>query len=43
MCHIAEQIILFGSQVKGRPHKYSDIDLAVVSSDFKKDNLDDIL
>lgn len=29
-----EKILLFGSYAKGRPHKYSDIDLAVFSSGF---------
>ena len=29
-----DQIILFGSYAKGTAHKYSDIDLAVVSSDL---------
>ena len=27
-------IILFGSYAKGNPHKYSDIDLAVISNDL---------
>ncbi len=29
-----QKAILFGSYVKGKPHKYSDIDLAVWSSSF---------
>lgn len=29
-----EKIILFGSQAKGTSHKYSDIDIAVISSKF---------
>ena len=29
-----DQIILFGSFAKGNPHKYSDIDIAVVSSEL---------
>jgi predicted nucleotidyltransferase len=38
-----EQVILFGSQVAGRGHRYSDIDLMVVSSDFEKKKLNDLL
>jgi len=30
------QIILYGSYAKGKPKHYSDIDVAVVSSTFKK-------
>lgn len=30
-------IYLFGSHVKGTPHSWSDIDVAVVSDQFKKD------
>jgi predicted nucleotidyltransferase len=33
-----EELILFGSYANGRPGKYSDIDLAVVSPDFSKNN-----
>ena len=29
-----DQIILFGSYAKGNPHQYSDIDIAVVSSEL---------
>lgn len=29
------KVVLFGSYYKGRPHKDSDIDIAVVSDDFK--------
>jgi len=29
-----ERVILFGSQAYGRPHKWSDIDIAVISSAF---------
>ena len=29
-----EQIILFGSYAKGKPHEYSDIDIAVISPDL---------
>lgn len=32
------KLILFGSYAKGRQHKYSDIDIAVISSDFGKRN-----
>jgi len=31
-----QKMILFGSQAKGTPHKWSDIDLLVVSRKFKK-------
>ena len=31
-----EQIILYGSYAKGKPHKGSDIDLVIVSSDLSK-------
>ncbi|OGW49044.1 MAG: hypothetical protein A2Z50_05420 [Nitrospirae bacterium RBG_19FT_COMBO_42_15] len=33
-----EKVILFGSYAYGRPTKYSDIDIAVVSAKFKKMN-----
>ncbi|KKQ34263.1 MAG: Nucleotidyltransferase [Candidatus Nomurabacteria bacterium GW2011_GWB1_37_5] len=33
-----EEIILFGSQAKGTARKWSDIDLAIVSTDFGKDS-----
>lgn len=34
-------IVLFGSYARNTPHKYSDIDVAVISNDFKKkDRLD---
>ncbi len=29
------QVILFGSYAKGSPHSYSDIDIAIVSPDFR--------
>jgi predicted nucleotidyltransferase len=32
-----EKVILFGSYAKGKPHAYSDIDLAVWSKDFTDD------
>jgi predicted nucleotidyltransferase len=35
----AERIILFGSYAKGNPREDSDIDLVVISDDFKKLNL----
>ena len=35
-----ESVILFGSYVNGSPHKYSDIDIAVIVNDFKGDWLD---
>jgi uncharacterized protein len=31
-----EKLIFFGSRVKGKPHKYSDVDLVVVSRIFKE-------
>ena len=33
-----ERIILFGSYIRGEQKKWSDIDLAVISDDFKKMN-----
>jgi predicted nucleotidyltransferase len=38
-----EKVILFGSFVKNKNHKYSDIDLAIVSSQFKKDTIDSMM
>ena len=38
-----EQVILFGSHAAGTLHRYSDIDLAVISHDFAKENIDDLL
>jgi predicted nucleotidyltransferase len=35
-----KQIILFGSLVKQKVHKYSDIDLAIVSEDFEGDSIE---
>ena len=35
----AESAVLYGSYAKGNPHKDSDIDLVIVSKDFKKMNL----
>lgn len=31
-----EKIIFFGSRAKGRPHKWSDIDLIIVSDKFRR-------
>ncbi|MEK6657794.1 MAG: nucleotidyltransferase domain-containing protein [Nitrospirota bacterium] len=31
------KVILYGSRVSGKAHKYSDIDVAIVSPDFGKD------
>lgn len=31
------KVILYGSRVSGKAHEYSDIDVAIVSSDFGKD------
>lgn len=36
-----ECLILFGSQLNGKPHEYSDIDLAIVARDLPKGILDD--
>lgn len=36
-----EAIYLFGSQARGKAHEWSDIDLAIVSSDFSGDRFDD--
>ncbi len=35
------EVVLFGSQVKGTAHEWSDIDLAVVSQDFVGNYFDD--
>ena len=36
-----EAVYLFGSQARGKAHEWSDIDLAIVSSDFCGDRFDD--
>lgn len=36
-----DYVILFGSHVTGKIDKYSDIDLAIVSSDFEKKSLEE--
>ncbi len=36
------KVILFGSYAKGTPHSYSDIDVAVVSPDFGKDEIEEM-
>jgi len=33
------KVVLFGSQYNGKPHKDSDIDIAVISDDFKAKSL----
>ena len=38
-----DEVILFGSRVRGKVHRYSDIDIAVVSPDFEKNKFDDLL
>ncbi len=38
-----DNIILFGSYANGRPRKHSDIDLAIISSSFRKKNIYDRL
>ncbi|MBI2345551.1 MAG: nucleotidyltransferase domain-containing protein [Deltaproteobacteria bacterium] len=37
------RFILFGSYARGRPRPWSDIDLCVVSSQFGKDNFEDMV
>lgn len=36
-----EAAYLYGSYVKGKQHKWSDIDVALISSDFDKDRFDE--
>ncbi|HOP65178.1 MAG TPA: nucleotidyltransferase domain-containing protein [Spirochaetota bacterium] len=36
-----DKIILFGSSVNGKPDRWSDIDVAVISPDFGKDILEE--
>jgi len=31
-----EKVIVFGSYAKGKPHKWSDIDICIISPNFKK-------
>ena len=38
-----QQLFLFGSYAKGTAHENSDIDIAVISEDFKGDPIDDIV
>ena len=38
-----EKIILFGSFAKGKNHQYSDIDLAVISDQFGKDEIEELM
>jgi len=38
-----DKVILFGSYAKGNTHIYSDIDLAVISSDFGRDELEEMM
>lgn len=38
-----KEVILFGSQLTPKADKFSDIDLAVISSDFKNKYLDEIV
>ena len=33
-----DKVILFGSRVKGKPHRWSDFDLVIVSPKFRKLN-----
>ena len=38
-----DRVILFGSYAQGHAHKNSDIDLAVVSSDFGKNEIEEMM
>lgn len=38
-----EKVIVFGSQVKGTAHKWSDIDVCIVSSTFSGDHWDPMI
>ena len=38
-----KRVILFGSQASGKAGKFSDIDLAVVSQDFKSRKWEDLI
>lgn len=37
------KIILYGSFAKGKTHKYSDIDIAVISDQFGKDEIEEMM
>ena len=39
----AQQVILFGSYARGTPRDYSDVDLAVISPDFRGGTEEDYL
>jgi len=38
-----EKIILYGSYAKGKAHQYSDIDIAVISDQFGKDEIEELM
>lgn len=38
-----KKVILFGSFAKGKQHQYSDIDLAVISTPFEADEIDEMI
>jgi len=38
-----EKIILYGSYAKGKAHQYSDIDIAVISGQFGKDEIEELM
>lgn len=38
-----KEVVLFGSQITGKVDKFSDVDLAVISPDFKKKRFDDLM
>jgi predicted nucleotidyltransferase len=37
------KIILYGSYAKGKAHSYSDIDIAVISDQFGKDEIEELM
>lgn len=39
--YAVRRMILFGSRARGTPHRYSDVDLIIVSSKFKRKNIVD--
>lgn len=38
-----KKVVLFGSQINGKADKFSDIDLAVISPDFKKKSFEELV
>ena len=39
--YAVHQMILFGSRARGTPHRYSDVDLIIVSPKFRRKNIVD--